>query len=159
MSTDAQEGTEINLADERGWCSPLVANVIWAFFGGIEYFIGWAIIGALLCVTIVGIPQGKQCFGMGKLALWPIGRTVVQRSASYECPSLLGRILWFPFGITICVSHIMAGIFCYIIIVGIPFGPLHFKFAKLALFPFDVDFTDSASKDGVVGDEQTGLLA
>ncbi|MEG2939025.1 MAG: YccF domain-containing protein, partial [Oscillospiraceae bacterium] len=35
------------------------------------------IIGLVLCVTIVGIPFGLQCFKLGGLALLPFGAKVV----------------------------------------------------------------------------------
>lgn len=35
-----------------------------------------AVLGAVLCVTIIGIPFGKQCFKLAKLALMPFGATV-----------------------------------------------------------------------------------
>ena len=35
-----------------------------------------AVIGVLFCITIIGIPFGKQCFKLAKLALMPFGATV-----------------------------------------------------------------------------------
>ena len=52
-------------------------NVIWlACNGGLPIF--YAILGGLLCVTIVGIPFGKQCFKLMRLAATPFGATVAK---------------------------------------------------------------------------------
>ena len=36
------------------------------------------LIGCILCITIVGIPFGKQCFKYAKLALMPFGADIVK---------------------------------------------------------------------------------
>ena len=37
-----------------------------------------ALNGLLLCCTIIGIPFGRQCFKIAKLALMPFGATVIR---------------------------------------------------------------------------------
>ena len=56
----------------------LLLNILWIIFGGIEMAIGNAIIGAILCITIVGIPWGKQYFKIAKPSLMPFGAQVVR---------------------------------------------------------------------------------
>ena len=56
----------------------LLLNILWIVFGGIEMAIGNAIIGAILCITIIGIPWGKQVFKIAKLSLMPFGAQVVR---------------------------------------------------------------------------------
>jgi uncharacterized membrane protein YccF (DUF307 family) len=47
------------------------------------------------------------------------------------------NILWFLLGgIIIVLSHVFFGIVFYITIIGIPFGNMHFRLARLALTPF-----------------------
>lgn len=50
-----------------------VLNVIWLIFGGLEIAVGHFVLGALLCITIIGIPFGLQCFKIGKLSIAPFG--------------------------------------------------------------------------------------
>ena len=38
---------------------------------------GYVVLGCLWCVTILGIPIGRQCFKMAKLALMPFGAAVM----------------------------------------------------------------------------------
>lgn len=53
-----------------------LVNLIWILFFGWEMAIGYAVLGLVWCVTILGIPVGKQCFKMAKLALMPFGAEV-----------------------------------------------------------------------------------
>jgi len=51
-------------------------NVIWLLLFGWAIFIVHLISGALLCITIIGIPFGVQAFKLSTLALWPFGRVI-----------------------------------------------------------------------------------
>ncbi len=51
-------------------------NLLWIVFGGIEMALGNAFMGVLLCVTIIGIPWGKQFFKIAKVSLMPFGAEV-----------------------------------------------------------------------------------
>ncbi|WP_301541144.1 MULTISPECIES: YccF domain-containing protein, partial [Corallococcus] len=55
----------------------LLLNLLWIIFGGglvlcLEYLLG----GLVLCLTLVGIPFGVQCFKMAGLALMPFGKDI-----------------------------------------------------------------------------------
>ena len=52
-------------------------NIIWLLVSGLPLAIESAIIGVLLCITIVGIPFGLQQFKLAKLALMPFGSQIV----------------------------------------------------------------------------------
>ena len=53
-----------------------VANIIWMMLIGWECFLGAVTLGLLFCITIVGIPLGKQWFKVAKLSLLPFGADV-----------------------------------------------------------------------------------
>ena len=53
-----------------------IANVLWLVFLGWEVGIAHLIIGALNCITIIGIPRGIQCFKITKLAFFPFGAKI-----------------------------------------------------------------------------------
>jgi len=53
-----------------------IANVIWIIFCGWELTVGFVLMGILWCITIIGIPFGKQCFKLATLALSPFGAAV-----------------------------------------------------------------------------------
>ena len=49
----------------------------------------------------------------------------------------LGNILWLLFGgLLIALIYFLVGLVMCITIIGIPFGKMHFRLAKLALSPF-----------------------
>lgn len=54
----------------------LIVNIIWIIFGGLELATSYAVAGLLCCITIVGIPFGKQCFKLAHLALLPFGSDI-----------------------------------------------------------------------------------
>ena len=53
-----------------------IINIFWIIFGGIEMALGFVITGLLLCITIVGIPFGKQYFKMARFVLTPLGYVI-----------------------------------------------------------------------------------
>lgn len=53
-----------------------IANVFWILFSGLELALGYLVLGCLWCITIIGIPFGRQCFKMARLALMPFGASV-----------------------------------------------------------------------------------
>ena len=53
------------------------------------------------------------------------------------CLSIFMNVLWFFVGgIWIWLTHVFYGLIFCITIIGIPFGKMHFRLAKLALSPF-----------------------
>lgn len=60
-----------------GGAGSTLLNLLWLFFGGLEIAAVSAGVGLILCITIIGIPFGKQCFKIAKLALLPFGASVL----------------------------------------------------------------------------------
>ena len=54
----------------------VLGNILWIILGGLAIAIGWALVGLILCISIIGIPFGLQSFKMAKLALWPFGAEI-----------------------------------------------------------------------------------
>ena len=54
----------------------LLVNIIWILLPGLEMAFGYLMIGIILCLTIIGIPFGLQCFKMAKLSLMPFGAKI-----------------------------------------------------------------------------------
>ncbi len=114
-----------------------IGNIIWLVFGGFFAAAGYFIGGFVLCLTIIGIPFGLQCFKLGLFVLWPFGRQVVSTGASAGCISLLLNVLWiFCGGLWIAISHLVFGLLLFITIIGIPFARQHFKMVEVSLMPF-----------------------
>lgn len=112
----------------------LIGNILWLILGGLLLAASWAIIGLVLCITIVGIPLGIQAFKMAGLTLTPFGKTVEYGGG---VGSVLINIIWFVLaGLWMAIGYVGAGLLNCITIIGIPFGIQSFKMAKLALWPF-----------------------
>lgn len=60
----------------EGGAFSFIVNVLWFFIGGLELAVTHAVFGALWCLTIVGIPFGKQFFKLAKLSLAPVGAVI-----------------------------------------------------------------------------------
>jgi uncharacterized membrane protein YccF (DUF307 family) len=55
-----------------------IANVVWWVLIGWWLALGQIVAGLLLCLTIIGIPFGIQCFKLAGLAWWPFGKDIVR---------------------------------------------------------------------------------
>ena len=119
----------------------LLGNILWIIFGGFFASIGWFLAGALVSLTIIGIPFGVQCFKIAGFVLWPFGRDV--ELGHFGAVGLLANVIWIVvLGWELFVGHIAVGLILCITIIGIPFGLQHFKLAKLAILPFGARIYD-----------------
>lgn len=115
----------------------LLGNIIWIIFGGIFIFFQYIFGGLILCLTIVGIPFGLQCFKFAIVGLAPFGVKITDTASNTGCLSTIMNIIWLIFGgIWIVLTHLFFGILLCITIVGIPWGRQHFKLMNLAFSPF-----------------------
>jgi uncharacterized membrane protein YccF (DUF307 family) len=117
----------------------LILNVLWAILGGgIVTALEYLLAGLILCVTIVGIPFGVQCFKIAGVALFPFGKDF--SGPRTTAVSFLFNVVWLLVaGIWIFLSHIALAVGLAVTLIGIPFAFQHLKLAILALAPFGVD--------------------
>lgn len=121
-----------------------ICNLIWLVLGGFAIALEYIFGSLALMVTIVGIPFGLQTLKLGILAIWPFGSRVVTTENSSGCLNTIMNVIWIIFGgFWIALSHIVLGVLLCITIIGIPFGRQHFKFIKLAFFPFGKQVVDA----------------
>ena len=69
-------GQRVADVGSSGGCLLVIMNVIWLLVGGIWICLSHLIFGLILCITIIGIPFGRQHFKMSALALTPFGKTI-----------------------------------------------------------------------------------
>lgn len=110
-----------------------IANAIWLVLFGLWFALIWWIVGFILCVTIIGIPFGFQCFKVAKLMLAPFGKTVITRFEAYPIANILWAIF---FGWEMFIALIGSAVAMMVTIVGIPIGLQIIKMSILAIFPF-----------------------
>ena len=54
-----------------------IGNILWFIFGGLLGGLAWIFAGRIWCITIIGIPFGKQFFKMARLSFMPFGASVI----------------------------------------------------------------------------------
>ena len=114
----------------------LLLNILWIIFGGWVIWLEYVLGGLLLCLTIVGIPFGVQCFKMAGLGLLPFGKDIVDAPGASPIGCIL-NVFWIVVaGIWIFVTQIGLALGLAVTIIGIPFAIQHVKLAMLALAPF-----------------------
>lgn len=71
-------GHRVEVGEESmGGCLNLVMDIIWIVIGGFWIALTHLLFGILLCITIIGIPFGKQHFKFIRLAFSPFGKIIV----------------------------------------------------------------------------------
>jgi uncharacterized membrane protein YccF (DUF307 family) len=115
----------------------LLLNIIWFVLGGFIVTLGYLLGGILLCLTIIGIPFGIQCFKLAILGIAPFGVTIRERDRPGGVIAVIMNIIWILLpGLELAFIHLILALFFAITIIGIPFAVQHLKFARLALIPF-----------------------
>ncbi len=120
-----------------------VLNVIWLVFGGIWLAAGYMLAGIVCCLLIVTIPFGIASFRIAGYALWPFGRTVVDRG-HVGAFSAIGNVIWvLVAGIWIAIGHVLTAIPMFLSIVGIPLGIANLKMIPISLMPLGKEIVSS----------------
>ena len=120
-----------------------IGNILWFIFGGLWLGLAWWVAGLLCAITIVGLPWARSCFVIGQFTFLPFGKQTISRAELSGVDDLgtgalgmIGNVLWFIFaGFWLAIGHLVAALWCFVTIIGIPFGIQHLKLAVLALAP------------------------
>ncbi|MGN6220031.1 MAG: YccF domain-containing protein [Microbacterium sp.] len=114
-------------------------NIIWLVLSGFWMFLGYMLAGVLLCIPIITIPWAIASFRVGVYALWPFGRTIVDKPSS-GVGSFLGNVIWVILaGWWLAIGHIVTGVAMCVTIIGIPLGIASFKLVPISLMPLGKD--------------------
>ena len=113
----------------------LILNIIWLIFGGLWLALGY-LLAALVCfLLIVTIPFGFAAARIALFALWPFGRTVVDKPGP-QAGATVGNVIWVVlFGIWLAIGHIITAIGMALTIVGIPLALANLKLIPVSLMP------------------------
>ena len=86
-------------------------------------------------MLIITIPFGFAALRIASYALWPFGRTIVEKPGPRP-GALLGNVIWVVlFGWEIALAHLVTGVLLFVTIIGIPFAIANWKMIPLALLP------------------------
>jgi len=72
-------GKEVQTSPSSGGCLSVLMNLLWIILGGIWICLSHLIFGAIMFITIIGIPFALQHFKLAALALTPFGKQVVDK--------------------------------------------------------------------------------
>lgn len=113
----------------------LILNVIWLVFGGLWLALGY-LLAALICFAlIVTIPFGFASLRIASYALWPFGRTVVDKPG-IRTGAVLGNVVWILLcGIWLAIGHLVSAAAMAVTIVGIPLALANLKLIPVSLVP------------------------
>ncbi len=121
----------------------LLGNIVFFIFGGFVIFFGYVLGGIVLCLTIIGIPMGFQCFKLAGGVLAPFGREVRAIRQPESTLSIILNIIWIILpGIELAIMHLALAVLFGITIIGIPIAKQHLKLLPLALLPFGRQMVD-----------------
>ncbi|MHA7304451.1 YccF domain-containing protein [Arthrobacter sp. TMN-49] len=113
-----------------------ILNVIWLVFGGLWLALSYFLAGIVCCLLIITIPWGIASFRIAGYALWPFGRTVVDKPGGTSVASTLGNVIWILVaGIWIVIGHITTAIAMAVTIIGIPLAIANIKMIPISLMP------------------------
>jgi uncharacterized membrane protein YccF (DUF307 family) len=113
----------------------LLLNLIWLVFGGLWLALGYVLAGIICCVLVVTIPFGVASFRMASYALWPFGRTIVDRPTA-GAMSTIGNVVWILVaGWWLVLGHLTTALAQAITIVGIPLAIANLKMIPVSLVP------------------------
>jgi len=115
----------------------LLLNLIWLFFGGFIVVFAYVVGAVMLCITIIGIPFGIQCFKLAGLAVAPFGHEIREKEPPSGALSVIMNILWILLpGLELAVFHLVMALLFAVTIIGLPLAAQHLKMTRLALIPF-----------------------
>lgn len=123
----------------------LLLNIIWLIFGGFIVVLAYLLGGILLCITIIGIPFGIQCFKLAGLAITPFGQEIREKDPPSGALAVIMNIIWIILpGLELAVFHLVMALLFAITIIGLPLAAQHLKMTRLALLPFGFEAREAA---------------
>ncbi|WP_426016909.1 YccF domain-containing protein [Brevundimonas sp. DWR2-3-1b1] len=125
----------------------LILNILWLIFGGWISGLLWLFGGAILALTVVGLPWTFAAWRIASYSFWPFGREVVWQDAHpvAGCLGVVLNIVWFVVaGWYIALTHLLIAVVEFVSIIGIPFALKDLELAKLALAPVGRTIRDKA---------------
>ena len=115
----------------------ILLNILWFLFGGFLVSLAYILGGILLCITIIGIPFGIQCFKLSVLGLAPFGQEVRETEPPGGALAVIMNIIWIILpGLELAIMHLLLAAFFALTIVGMPLAVQHMKLVPMALLPF-----------------------
>ena len=122
----------------------VLLNIIWFILGGFLVSLAYILGGILLCLTIIGIPFGIQCFKLSILGMAPFGSEIRETDPPGGALAVIMNIIWIILpGLELALIHLFLAALFAITIIGLPFAAQHLKMTRLAILPFGFRVEDA----------------
>jgi uncharacterized membrane protein YccF (DUF307 family) len=113
----------------------LILNIIWLVFGGLWLALGYVLAAVICFLLIVTIPFGFASLRIASYALWPFGRTIVNRPGA-GTGALIGNVIWVVLcGFWLAIGHIVGAAAMAVTVIGIPLALANLKLIPVSLVP------------------------
>jgi uncharacterized membrane protein YccF (DUF307 family) len=113
----------------------LILNIVWLIFGGLWLALGYVLAAVVCFVLIITIPFGIASLRIASYALWPFGRTIVEKPG-VRPGATIGNIIWVILcGVWLAIGHLASAIAMAITVIGIPLALANLKLIPVSLFP------------------------
>jgi uncharacterized membrane protein YccF (DUF307 family) len=113
----------------------LVLNIIWLVFGGLWMAVGYLVAALISFLLIITIPFGFAALRIASYALWPFGRTIVDKPTA-GTSAVIGNVIWvLLFGIWLAIGHLVSAAAMAVTIIGIPLALANLKLIPVSLMP------------------------
>lgn len=123
----------------------LILNVIWLVFGGLWLALGYLVAALVSFLLIITIPFGFASLRIAAYALWPFGRTIVDKPTSGP-GALIGNVIWvLLFGIWLAIGHLVSAVAMAVTIIGIPLALANLKLIPVSLMPLGKEIVSARS--------------
>src|SRR6516225_4862847 len=127
----------------------LILNVVWLVFGGLWMAAGYLLAALLSFALIVTIPFGFASLRIASYALWPFGRTIVDKPTA-GTGALIGNVIWvLLFGLWLAIGHLVTAVAMAMTIIGIPLALANLKLIPVSLVPLGKEIVSVSSANGV----------
>ena len=121
-----------------------ILNILWFILGGFIIAFLYVLGAIVLCITIIGIPFGIQCFKLAALAVAPFGMEIREKDPPSGPLAIIMNIIWIILpGLELALIHLFLALVFAITIIGLPFAAQHLKMTRLALLPFGYESVDA----------------
>ncbi|MFH1320507.1 MAG: YccF domain-containing protein [Bacteroidota bacterium] len=132
-----------------------LGNILWHFpFLGFVSAIYVYLLGLLLTITVIAAPIGLGLMELGKFLFWPFGNAMVSKSdlnikqnMAWKAYSTIIMIIYFPFGLCLCIIGVLQVAGLFISIIGIPAALVVAKSLGTYLNPVNKKCVSSAVVD------------
>lgn len=113
----------------------LILNIIWLVFGGLWMAAGYLVAALISFLLIITIPFGFASLRIASYALWPFGRTIVEKPTS-GTGALIGNVIWILlFGLWLAIGHLVSAVAMAITVIGLPLALANLKLIPVSLMP------------------------